>query len=164
MLTTKLLERKPTTYANVFNRSTSGDTTPAQQDFVTNILTPLNSSNTAQMQGISILPDCYFTTANNQVLLYGRSLVGSTSAYYPDQVALIQNYVGNILSLAPSEIPIQLYSVDQANNGNTIDYTNANGKIMVAFNPDVFGDGTRAAYQVWSGNLVVNGRWSVMLI
>jgi hypothetical protein len=96
----------------------------AQNNFVDNILTPLNSANNAQMQGINILPDGYFTTDNNnQVLLYERTLVGSTTPYYPDQVTLMQNYIGNLLSLAPSNIPIQLYSVDQSfTNENTIDY------------------------------------------
>lgn len=80
---------------------------------------------------------------------------GSTTAQYPDLVSQIVDTVAAEVGIDESDVTVWLYGRERTLSKSN---DNASGKLILTFNGDVFADGgSRAAYQLWGGDLVLNG-------
>ncbi|KAJ5928236.1 hypothetical protein N7466_007192 [Penicillium verhagenii] len=131
------------------------------EDYILDPFDATTASSNADWISIPMLPDgCFSSTYNVQVIIV-TSTTGSspealrTTSRYLDRVQDIADTVADALGIDESDITTWLYNRQLTESNDNDD---AYGKIVVTFNPDVFKDGgSRAAYQVWGGGLVVDG-------
>ncbi|EMD86345.1 hypothetical protein COCC4DRAFT_71263 [Bipolaris maydis ATCC 48331] len=112
--------------------------------------------------GFPQLPkDCLTKEKNLKATIFTPTFVAGTKSKYQAKVAMLVSAVAESMSIAESDIKIQLYDANvddnykddwqQVKNTDT-----ASGKVMLTYNNDIFRDGNRAAYQVWAGALVTD--------
>lgn len=99
-------------------------------------------------------------TRDKKAIIFSRTTgasrsSGSTTAQYADYVNQMVESVAAEIDIDESDVTVWLYNRERtASKSND----NASGKIILTFNGDVFADGgSRAAYQVWGGDIVLDG-------
>lgn len=90
-------------------------------------------------------------------MIYSRTYRKVPKPYYPAQVTQIQDIISDQLGITAPKIKIQYYDATEESIAMTAD--TATGKVMLTYNPDVFGNGKRTAYQVWSAQLLIDGEF-----
>lgn len=96
-----------------------------------------------------------------KVTIFAPTFVAGTTPKYVNRKAKLVTAVATALGLAESDITTQLYDAKREDNFANDEETEPNletasGKVFLTYNPDIFKDGSMAAYQVWGGAQVNN--------
>lgn len=135
------------------------------QQFEDMVLTPLvegDVDNPSFLGFPQITPkNCFTQEKNVKVTIFAPTFVAGTTPKYVNRKAKLVTAVATALGLAESDITTQLYDAKREDNFANDEETEPNletasGKVFLTYNPDIFKDGSMAAYQVWGGAQVNN--------